>query len=53
MGCDARADLDAGIAAFVQAPMALPALELHNPLHGLAIDVDAVASQRRPHHAIA
>jgi len=48
-----EADLNARIAALVQAPMALPALNLHNTLYGLTIDVHAFRSQRGPDHPIA
>ena len=33
--------------------MALPTFELHNTLHGFAVDHNAAAAQRRPDHAVA
>jgi hypothetical protein len=50
---DTRAHRHSRVAAFVKALMTLPALELHNPLHRLAIDEDSLATQRCPDHAIA
>src|SRR5579872_919831 len=46
-------DFDARIAALMQTSMALPALELHDALHRLAIDKDALLAKRRPDHPIA
>ena len=50
---DADARFDAWRAAFLKPAMTLPAFDLHDPLHGFAINGEVLHAKTCPHHSIA